>query len=149
MILPSSGVAVVIPEYIPIPGIDPYSIDSNGQFLISRDQLQHLEQYGPVQKFWDAPLVCNALEHPTVILEGLKRTNYDRGLCYCCVPTARWTSETEIIPPPPGKVFCVYVNPVVAGYFVLDWDWRSVGLRTSGIPDRWQRDFERIVWPTS
>ncbi len=54
-----------------------------------------------------------------------------------------------MIKPPPLKVFAVYVNPVDGELVVLDWDWRIVGLDATGIPSRWQRDFERIVWPTS
>lgn len=154
MIIPPLGyveVEAATPEYLTVPGIDPYSFTSDGQFRISTATLRSLEDNGPVEKFYDACLICDALERPTVILEGLKRANYEDGLCYCFVPAVRYTMgiDMQTVAPPRGMVFAVYVKPNASDLYVLDWDWRRVGPDATGIPHRWPRDFERIVWPTS
>ncbi|HEX5272172.1 MAG TPA: hypothetical protein VFW33_16865, partial [Gemmataceae bacterium] len=147
MLLPPVGLAPATARgYITLNAIDPYSFGNDGTFLLSVPMINDLEQNGPTQKFCDAALIPEALERPTVILEGLKRTNYAAGLCYCTVPTERWThdanGEMQRIKPPMLKVFSVYVNPVGDNLFVLDFDWRVVGPGGTGIPYRWQRDFE-------
>jgi hypothetical protein len=152
MILPPvTFPSAVLPEYLTVPGLDPYSSDE-ATFLVNAALLKHLEANGPVQKFYDAGLIPDAVGHPTVVLEGLKRPNYENGLCFCTVPKTRWVAgphDVIAMPPPPGQVFVVYAQPGADGFYVLDYDWRKVVPGGTGIPYRWQRDFERIVWPTS
>jgi hypothetical protein len=149
MILPPVG--YVAPTEIHIDGFDPFSrqITADG-FLLSVPLLENLERNGPSQKYWDVLLVPETLTNPMVVLEGLKRANFEHGLCYCSVPLQR-PSEAGSIEVPSQKVFCAYAIPSSSGftYTVMDWDWREVGPTGTGIPYRWQRDFERIVWPTS
>ena len=112
--------------------------------------LRHLERFGPRQKFFDAFLIENALERPTALLEGLKRKNYDNGLCYCHVPLSRYVGESKQIPSPAQKVFCVYAEPTPNGAFqIIDWEWRRVETGATGVPKNWRRDFERLIWPTN
>src|SRR5690242_6986965 len=140
MILPplvpgSSTSTSAVQQYLELPGIDPYSFRDDGVFRIGLTMLQNLEKNGPTQKFYDANLIPDALERPTVILEGFKRKNYDDGLCYCTIPKVRSmpdaNDELQPVKPPPLKVFAVYVNPIGKDLFVLDWDWRIVGLRAT------------------
>jgi hypothetical protein len=160
MILPPPGhvvteVAEALPPYLTVPGMDPRSFCNDGTFLVSTAMLLHLEANGPTQKFADANLISDAfaLEHPSVILEGLKRTNFHDALCYCTVPRLRWVFDDggnlDYIKPLAGTVFAVYVNPQNGELFVMDWDWRIVGPDATGIPHKWHRDFERIAWPPS
>src|SRR5262245_5835928 len=86
MILPPATTQVTVSEYITLPGMSPERFDQSGTFLVSRKMLDHLQANGPPQKFLDALLISPTLEHPTVILEGLKRQNYHNGFCYCSVP---------------------------------------------------------------
>jgi len=149
VILSPPGYTIVVPDYFEVSGFDPFASRLCGGFYLSGPVLQELEDYGPDPKLWGTFLVRDAIERPTVVLEGLKRENYEHGLCYCSTPARRWVNATDTVTPPPREVFCVYVNPVGAGFYVLDWDWRKVGPGGTGIPYRWQRDFGRIVWPTS
>jgi hypothetical protein len=149
VILPPAGFVIPVPTSFDLAGFDPHEERVRNGFHISGPMLQELEDYGPDHKLWDAFLVPPTLETPTVILEGLKRTNYEQGLCYCAMPSRRWVNATDTAVPPRGKVFCVYANPVGSDFQVLDWEWRRVGLGATGIPYRWQKDFTRILWPTS
>jgi hypothetical protein len=146
MKLPPVGYA--LPEEIQLRGIHPLTFGPGWHFTINRPLLENLEKFGPKRRFWDALIVPDALESPTVILEGLKRKNHGDSFCYCFVPALRWASEVRRVSAPPRKVFCAFVEPIKDGSFnVFDWHFRAVGPEATGIPHRWSRDFERIVWP--
>jgi hypothetical protein len=147
MKLPPPGHVFTVPATFQITGFDPYTQTVCGGFLLSGPMLRELEDYGPEPKLWDTFLVEDTLCRPTVVLEGLRRTNYEQGLCYCSRPANRWVSATDLSAPPERMVFCVYVNPVGSAFNVLDWNWRKVGPSATGIPHRWQRNFKQIVWP--
>jgi hypothetical protein len=154
MILPPKGfVATEAPEFFSLEGVDPYLPDRTASFQVSVAMLRNLEETGIARKFLDACLIPYAVERPTVILEGLRRENYGDGFCYCTVPPERpfydERGEIRLAAPPPKMIFAVYVMSSRSGLLVLDWDWRRVSSVGTGIPDRWQRDFERVLWPTS
>jgi hypothetical protein len=50
------------------------------------------------------------------------------------------------LPPPPGMVGVVFVNPNHRGNIVLDWEWRPEDPDTPGWPEGWQDDFEGVKW---
>lgn len=79
MILPPVG--YVAPTEIHVDGFDPFTchVTADG-FSLSVPLLENLELNGPSQKYWDVLLVPDALLNPTVVLQGLKRTNFDHGL---------------------------------------------------------------------
>ena len=144
---PSGSAPSVIPDYIRLPGKNPYTGGDDGEVLISRDMLEDLENNGPTQKFWDVCLIPDNLENPVVILEGLNRPGFENGFCYSSVPTCRWKDEQTKMAPPPLKVFLTFVHPRGNDLFVLDWEWRFVDLSRPGYPKNWRRDYVRQKWP--
>jgi hypothetical protein len=146
---PMRSQAAVVEDYVSVPGISPYTFKDDAKFRISQVLLEEAEQYGPPWKFFNLPLICNALEHPSKILEGLKRANYDDGFCYSLLSPHQWINETTRANAPPLKVWVVYVHPSEGNLLVLDWDWRIAGLKEPDLPHNWRKDFTRVIWPTN
>ena len=116
-------------------------------FLVSIDMLQHLERYGPGPKFYDAFLLKGILESPSAVFQGLKREGFEEAHCYSGLPPHRKRSSSIQVPPPPGKVFTIYVKTDHRGHIVLDWDWRPAHPDKPGYPLDCESDFGRQTWP--
>ncbi len=85
------------------------------------------------------------LKHPFAIFTGLRELQVG-GTCYCGVPTCAYTNSGAKIPPVPGKVFCVYINPKGV---LFEWRWEPADPDASGLPlghDDPER-FEMRIWP--
>jgi hypothetical protein len=150
MRLPHAGQqTAVLPDYIDVRGLSPYTFRDEVTFRVSRAALGEAERNGPAWKFYNIPLIADALEHPSRILGGLTRANYEDGFCYSLLPTYQWVNETTKGKPPPLKVFAVYVHPTEGGLFVLDWDWRIACYEEKDLPNKWEKDFTGVIWPTS
>jgi hypothetical protein len=148
MLLPPEGKTVTIPDKIPLPGLCPYTGQESGDFLVTKRFLEHLEFFGPTSKFYDALLVSETIEKPTVVFEGLKRSGLAKGLCFVSSPSNRWLDGETKSPPPSGKVFVVYVRPTQGGgLLVFDWDWRIADPSCHGYPNQWQLSYSRKLWP--
>lgn len=111
MRLPPVGYEIIIPEAIQPSGLDPHTSRVTSGFYVSRALHEHLEVNGPEQKYWDGFLACDTLDRPTLLLEGLRRPNYERGLCSWAVPEKRWVGQMETVEPPAGMVVCAYAYP--------------------------------------
>jgi hypothetical protein len=118
-------------------------------FLVSITYLDHLHKYGPEWKFWNLRILPEVLGHPIVIFQGLKREDYDGGLCYSRRVARRFQGPSIELPPHPDTVAVVFVNPDHRGNIVLDWDWRTEDLDRPGWPENWQSDFGETIWPTN
>jgi hypothetical protein len=148
MLLPPAGApGTSVPDYIPIPAKSPYTGRDDATVLVSRAMIDDLEAKGQTRAFYDAYLLPDAVENPVVILEGLNRTGFQNGFCYCSVPKTRWLDEQTKMPVPPLKVFVVLVAPVGNDLHVLHWEWRFVDLKRPGYPKKWNTDFVRQAWP--
>jgi hypothetical protein len=138
---------VVTPPLIALPGCrDPNTGTRDWTIHVRTSMLEDLEQHGPEWKFYNAQLIPEALEAPTVILQGLNRVGFDDAYCYSRVPSCRWIDESTKGQPLPYAVFVVFVacaNPAV----VLDWEWRMADQSHPGYPRKWQTDFGNQVWP--
>lgn len=150
MKLPPAGLAVApLTDYIPIPALSPKTGSVDATLLVSRTLLLDLEAKGETRRYYDALLLPEVVENPTVVFEGLKRVNYQDqdGCCYVGVPSCRWLDEQTKEKIPPLKVFVVTVATAGADAHVLWWEWRFVDLKRPGYPKKWQSDFGRQVWP--
>jgi len=127
-----------------------YEIEGKGlsseavTFQVPSAFLQHLQRKGPVSKFFDAYLLAEVLSNPLHILRGLKREDYDEGLCYVAFPSKRYRGHEIELPPPPGLIFLVFVR---SDWVVMDWEWRKVDDEAPSYPTNWKVDFAEEVWP--
>jgi hypothetical protein len=149
MILPPANSPIQIEsEYIRLPARSPdEGVRADIDVFISRKMVEHLRRYGPKRKFYDVQSVPDALEEPTAIFLGLKRTPFDEAYCYSCVPPHRWRNEQEKMPLPPERVFLTYVARLGDHLHVLDWNWRWADPRNFGYPKSWKTDDVRQIWP--
>jgi hypothetical protein len=90
--------------------------------------------------------VAECLLKPGAILGGV-REHQSGGFCYCTLVSQRWTNGGNKVPPPPGMVFTVFVNP---RDWVYHWRWNPADPRDLRLPRGWddpRRFNEGIVWP--
>ena len=149
MKLRPAGTQIVAPGAIPVSGKCPYTFADDAQFLVSRAMIDDLQKNGPKWKYYDAHLLMEALENPSAIFSGLRRTNFQDGFCYSLLPELRWHDDQTKVAPPPIKVFAVHVHPKDDGLHVLDWEWRIANPKEPDVPNRWRIHFTRKIWPTS
>jgi hypothetical protein len=90
--------------------------------------------------------VQQVLLAPTAVFSGV-REHQEGGLCYCGTPTCAYTNDGAKIPPVPGKVFLVYVNP--RGH-LFEWRWDQEDPEFPGYPIGWddKSRFREQLWPT-
>ncbi len=91
-------------------------------------------------------VVC-VLESPRAIFGGV-REHQEGGYCYCGKPPNSWTNKAVCCPPPPGKIFVVYVNPQDVVY---EWRWEGCDPKENSLPVDWfrsKRFSEGMIWPT-
>jgi len=88
-------------------------------------------------------VLCN----PAFIYSGNKRLEPVAGLCYCGIPTYRFTNGGSQCPPPPMMIFMVFVN---GNSEVFDWSWEKAFADSHGrlIPENVNTRFEGRVWPS-
>jgi hypothetical protein len=72
------------------------------------------------------------VQAPTAIFQGIRRKGrLAAGRAYCGRPKRAFDNEGKACSPPPGMVYCVYVEP--EGY-VFDWDWVREDPARPGFP---------------
>ena len=137
------------PLTLELPGLHPETRVRGFYFTVDRPRLEALELKGPAMRFWDALLIPDVLEHPAAILSGLKRPNYEDGVCYCATPAFRKVHE-ENVPAPPGMLLVVHASPRGDDRVeVRDWEWRKACPDRPTLPANWAHDFQRLLWPIS
>jgi hypothetical protein len=146
MLTPAAPVAV--PALIPIPAMNPQTGMVTWTVHVEQSMLEHLRLNGPAWKFYNAALICEAVESPGVILQGLNRPGFSGAYCYSRSPSCRWISEEESRPPRPSIVFVVFVSAAPQPA-VLDWEYRLEDKKRPGYPLNWNADFTRVVWPST
>jgi hypothetical protein len=134
------------PGYYSVSGISPDGKET-WDFLVSIEMLRDLERKGPTAKFYDARLLKGVLESPAAVFQDLHREGFEEAYCYCGSPPHRFRSAEIQMPPPPRKVFLVYVTSDHRGHIVLDWEWRPAHLGKAGHPIKCESDFGRQTWP--
>lgn len=87
--------------------------------------------------------VQHVLAAPAAIFDGVRDFQVG-GTCYSGVPACAYTNGGAKIPPVPGKVFCVYVNP---HGIVFEWRWEPADPDVEGLPLGYHDRFGKRLWP--
>jgi hypothetical protein len=121
--------------------------------VLTADLADKILRYGPRQRFYEivgdrldettGSPVQQVLLHPAAIFSGV-REHQEGGTCYTGVPTCAYTNGGSKVPPVPGKVFCVYVNPRDR---LFEWGWEQADPDEVGLPIGWQERFKERIWP--
>jgi hypothetical protein len=146
MLLFAYGTAAMPPKagYFTERGVDPFSDGKKHRdFYISKDQIRHYMRYGPSHRFFDSLIIPYILLHPTVIFQGLKRENMEKGLCYSGVPTVRYINADVTAPPHPGMTFLVFADDK---FRVFDWRWEKVDKSNNDYPLDSKDRFTKTIW---
>ncbi len=142
------------PKHSQVPALDPATA---GQKIVKlRDELllRYLKQ-GPEHKFYEvtgdrtdptsgSPLQ-QVLAKPRAVFSGVR--DYEQGgYCYCGLPTAAYTNGGSKVPPRPGMIYCVYVDP---RDWVYEWGWEVPDEIEVSLPEDYDAPerFERMIWP--
>jgi hypothetical protein len=118
------------------------------------DLVSEIQRYGPAAQIHEiigdrtdetsGSPVQQVLAHPDAIFEGI-RDHQEGGTCYTGRPSCAYTNSGSKIPPVPGKVYCVYLNPR-GHYFVSRWEIADPDV--PGLPLGYQGRYRIKVWPT-
>jgi hypothetical protein len=149
MVLPPPG---YVPEpYIKLKAKNPHTGVGEIDVFVSRAMLEDLEESGPDERFFDALLLPEALESPSIIMKGLKRPGFDDGFCFIRKPSIRWINSETTTPPPVDMVFLAFIRSEKEAepnrFIVHDWTMRRIDKRKPELPEDWENDFEKRVFP--
>lgn len=144
MQIPSSPTP--IPTTIDLDALNPFSGKVEWKASLAVTKILDLEKHGPAWKFYNAKLIDETLEAPTVVFEGLKRAGFHDAYCYSRKPSCKWVDEQTSKPPLAHQVFLVFVS-ASGTLAVLDWEYRLVDPNHPGYPKNWANDFVRPIWP--
>jgi hypothetical protein len=131
----------VRPGYYTVSGFSPFSTNQQ-DFYVSIRQVEHLEKYGPVHRFWELNSVAEVLGAPIRIYKNLKRKNLENALCYVGRP--RQYGDGWEGPPEHGCVFFVCVTEDLV---VFEWGWERADDHLIGSVRDWNQRFECELWP--
>jgi len=117
--------------YVSIAAIDPRDGQSWDLLVANRtiDEIGARQEPDRVKTL--AYLVPHCVQHPTAIFEGL-RDEDDEGLCYVSRPPHRYVGKAgHEVPPPPDRVFIVFVSP---DRVIYNWRWEPCDTEDSDLP---------------
>ncbi len=110
------------------------------QLKMTAELALHVQKSGPRWRYYElrgdhsstvaGSSVHEVLTEPVVVFGGL-RDLQEGGVCYCGKPQQRWTEGGVRCPPPPNRVFLVFVNPRDE---VFDWAWAEEDPEMPGYP---------------
>ena len=147
--LPRGAMMPATPKSWTIDALDPF--DPSGCSVIAL-RLSYAHTDGLRMRRLDARyarimLIPEVVRHPTIVLKGWKRDGYDEALIYVGRPAKDFRSPTIEVPPPPNKVFMVFVTPL--GRQISDWRWEVADVSDPNIPTGMLERCERVLWPTN
>jgi hypothetical protein len=116
--------------------------DGDVTFRIAKKQVDHFREHGPAHMYHALKSVQEVLKAPSVIFEGLKRPDKENGLCYCGTPR-RYLNEDIEAPPPPGKVFTVYIDK---NRVIFEWRWDKADEFQPNFPKDPKHRFDKLKW---
>jgi len=87
--------------------------------------------------------VQEVLLKPIAVFEHI-REHQKGGMCYCGIPTCRYTIGGAKVPPPPNMVYCVYINP---GDRFFESRWEPADPDHEGLPLGYQTRYKMKIWP--
>jgi hypothetical protein len=128
-----------------INGKNPVSFETC-QFFVSVKYVRDLQAYSKSSDvIADMFNIEPVLQDPTSLFEGLNRTEFDDGYCYCGVPERKYkfgqTGAIIDLPFPPGFVFVVFVNIQPDGLTITGWENRKCDPNDPLRPNGWATDF--------
>src|SRR5882762_3785243 len=71
--------------YLVCQGLHP-SGEGEADFKIEKRHVEHLQDRGHSEKYYELFSAADVLKSPAIIFEGLKRQRYEDGLCYIGKP---------------------------------------------------------------
>lgn len=113
-------------------GLQAFCPETGGSktFWLLTNDARHVFEAGPQRRFYElsgdetvssqGSCVQDVLLSPQVIYNGV-RDHQQGGTCYCGAPNQAWSNEGCQLPPRPGFVFAVFINPM--GYV---YTWRDL-----------------------
>lgn len=140
------------PAHFPIPALCP---KTKGTIIVKlmADLVSKLQRYGPAARVYEirgdrndpttGSPVQQVLAKPVAVFEGI-RDHQTGGTCYTGLPTCAYTNGGAKIPPVPGKVYCVYVNP--RGHY-FESRWEDADPDDAGLPIGYQGRYKQRIWP--
>ena len=112
------------------------------QFFV--DRMNYEFMFDPVKK--RPPLrrqqlsqLENVVTNPLAIFSGLKRTNFEDGLCYVGPIDGDETRST-------GYVFAAFAKLIDRGILFYDWEHRPSDRRNPDLPNNWRIDLGELLW---
>lgn len=147
------------PAHYEIEAVCPCSPQGKKTLFISEDTIRDALTRGPEFRYYElrgdpdntttGSSVVEVLQNPLAIYEGV-RDHQMGGVCVSGRPSQRWTNGGSKTPPPPDRVFCVYVSP---GGFIYTWRWSEAEEDGDAeqvrrlVPRDHTRRFSERVWP--
>ena len=156
----STIVPVMLDRHLPLKakcpitgGVKPVAVPmTGGDSVLSRVQSGDMPRHalwelcGGQQGEPGSRCVVWVLENPSAIFGGVRE--HQHGVfCYCGIPPCRCTNESVRCPPPPKRVFTVYLNPREVVYL---WRWERSDPEDDTLPLDWfaaRRFSEGMLWP--
>jgi len=137
--------AVLAQRYV-IRGLAPDGVGEQ-EFVVDQDYVRWVLDLAPAEKYFYLDQLHDVLPRPAVIFQGLQRADFEKALCYSCVPPGRWNG-VKLEPPPPGEVFVAYAKyvPETETWEITDCDWVIGDPRCPGHPEDWETRFTRRLW---
>ncbi len=147
--------------YVKFDGFDPRSA-KEATFRLPRPLVDRVSRYAPAPKLADLYCVRMVAEEPAVAFRGIRRIDEELarqlrnldivieipdadGLCLAGVPRRRRTPEGDLIEPPAGRTFALFLDRRLT---VMDWDWLEADADLVS-PTGWEDRFDEKIWPRS
>lgn len=138
--------------HYPLPALDPLTGRTKTVRLMA-ELADRILRYGPRQRYFEVAgdradettgsPVQQVLREPVAVFCGIREHQHG-GTCYTGCPSCAYTNGGSKVPPWPGKVFCVYVNP---RDHLFEWRWEPADPDEPGVPLGHQDRFKERIWP--